>query len=813
MPRSLLLLFLLVSLLVTSRVDAHQGILNGGLTGAYFANPNLQGTPSFTRNDVRVRFAWNGAAPGGSQSGAFAAVPATGFSARWTGSLLAPGSGAYTFSVASSGPARLWLTAPGGSPVEIINYAGAATSTNSGQFILVGGQIYAIQFEFQDMASPAVAQLSWASPGGKAQVIETADHLGVNMTSTADWDGGRIFADAMRQSRGWCVVNSNCASLVPTDAQGWPTTDFLVIPVAGPTLLDGIYRVKFRGLAQVYLNFGYGYFIAGGVKYGATLPSGAGYDPTTNTTTAFMAITPTTSINVFINFTQTQRNASASINTGITEIHMMRPTAPGMATAYAATVLFNGALETVLAPFTTIRFMDYFSTNANAITTWSQRTLPATPSQAVPNGGAIEYAVMLANETGKDLWINIPLGTGPDYFVKLAQLLRYGSDGVNPYTAPQANPIYPPVQPNLDVYLEYSNEVWNFSFPQASANLALAEAEVAQGGSPLNFDGSTNVWYWGFRRVANEIVAISNAFRGVWGNAAMGTQIRPVLEWQGGNGQATADNELQLLWDYYDNADGLTHVQAPRPPSYYVWGAGGAWYYTVANPNASTLSEIYASGVVLPNNQPLDTEWAHAFGLAYAGYEGGFEVGGDNPTTLQLAAEIDPAATAAEAKGLNYYTSQTGGDLAMIYTVAGNSSYGLADPTVYNNTSPKLQAVAAYVAASPPGTTLGTKVAGPVTLTPPTADAAHEMWGPFGARASIGVGCWLNWTLNVATPGTYTISTDLGAVPGEAIFVDGLNVGNSGVTVALAAGLHGVHVRYLGAQGAITVSAVTLTPQ
>ena len=75
---------------------------------------------------------------------------------------------------------------------------------------------------------------------------------------------------------------------------------------------------------------------------------------------------------------------------------------------------------------------------------------------------------MLANETGRDLYINIPMAaTGwtpadaDSYVYKLAQLIRYGSDGVEPYTSPQADPAYPPLNPNLNVYVELSNEYWN----------------------------------------------------------------------------------------------------------------------------------------------------------------------------------------------------------------------------------------------------------------------------------------------------------------------------------------------------------------
>jgi hypothetical protein len=249
------------------------------------------------------------------------------------------------------------------------------------------------------------------------------------------------------------------------------------------------------------------------------------------------------------------------------------------------------------------------------------------------------------------------------------------------------------------------------------------------------------------------------------------------------------------------------------PPRYYVWGGGGAWYYTVNVPTAATIPEIYASSVVLPGSQPIDAQWAHAFGLAFAGYEGGFEIGGDQPTSLQLAANVDPAAKAAAASGLTYGAAETGEGLSLIYTIAGASAYGLADPTIYNGNSPKMQAVQAFVAAKPPANALGATVAGVATLTPPTADVAHGIFKPFGSTVHVGPRGWLNWTLNLTAAGAYTIATNLGALSGQAIFVDGIEVGNSGVAVPLSAGVHGVRVRYLGATGSLALSQVMLTPK
>jgi hypothetical protein len=799
---------IVLAMLLVGQGALGQGFTGGAITGAYFANPNLAGSPAFTRNDVRIRFAWNGMGPGGSLTPAFASVPASGFSARWTGTIVAPLSGTYQFSATTSGPGRLYLGLPGAAPQAVISYAGGTTATNTGSFAMTGGQLYAVSFEFQDLAAPAVAELNWSGPGVPLQAIEPAIRLGINTTSIADWDGTRMFADAIKQSRGWCTPSS-CAAPVPSDANGWPSADFLLIPVAGPTRLDGTYTLRFRGLAQVEIMFGYGSFSVGSTSYGAVLPSGAGYDAASNTTTASLAITPTDSINMFINFTATQRNPNKPTGSGLTKIRLMRPISPGSATAYMPSHLFTSGVKTAVAPFTTIRYMCYLNTNGSPIAQWSDRTLPAAPVQAVVNGGALEYAVMLANETGKDLWINVPVAADGAYIENLAKLLRYGSDGVTPYNSRQANPVYPPVQPNLNIYVEYSNEVWNFGFSQAETNLQLAEQEVAAGFSPLNFDGETNIYYWGWRRVAQQSVKISNIFREIWGNEAMGKKIRPVLEWQVGDGQATADEQLDFLADYYDNADGLTHVTSPQPPSYYLWGGGGGWYHSVNDQDAASIDAIYQSGLAPPTAVPIDAGWATSFGLVEAGYEGGFEIGGDQPTTLQLAANLDPRARGFYTSGLDYFFGQ-GGGLGMIFNIAGGSAYGLADPTIYDQSTPKFTAVTSLMTGPPPSLQFGNMVAGTVSLPTTAADIAHWIYGPLGSTVNIGTDQWINWTLNVTQPGTYTITTNLGAVAGQAISVDGQVIGNSGAAAMLKRGLHGIHVRNLGS-GSLALTNLTLT--
>ncbi len=144
-------------------------------------------------------------------------------------------------------------------------------------------------------------------------------------------------------------------------------------------------------------------------------------------------------------------------------------------------------------PLRFLRFMDWGATNGSPQMTWNDRRLPTHVTQTGtlnrrapaegfsgnrPTGVAYEYMVRLANEIGTDLWICVPHLADETYIRKLARLIRFGSDGVEPYTGPVASPVHPPLNPNLKVYLEYSNEIWSSgsSFPQG--NWAQAQANA-----------------------------------------------------------------------------------------------------------------------------------------------------------------------------------------------------------------------------------------------------------------------------------------------------------------------------------------------
>jgi RHS repeat-associated protein len=73
-----------------------------GLTARYFGNATLSGQSALERTNPVVNFDWAANSPD-------QALPADGFSARWSGQLAAPSGEAYTFYLYSGGGARLWV--------------------------------------------------------------------------------------------------------------------------------------------------------------------------------------------------------------------------------------------------------------------------------------------------------------------------------------------------------------------------------------------------------------------------------------------------------------------------------------------------------------------------------------------------------------------------------------------------------------------------------------------------------------------------------------------------------------------------------
>jgi hypothetical protein len=613
-----------VSFPVQVEAQVGGGTKGGGLLGQYFNNPDLAGSPAFSRRDVRVDFDWGSLIkPGGSlRQAGFRDLGADNYSVRWTGQILSRFSETYTFKVTADDGARLFIRPAGGEAAAVID-AWNAPATTTGTFALKKGVAYDIKLEYRETTGTARCVLKWSSRSTPEEVIEPLTPAGINAeTHKNEW-----FTDKVKVARdSYMGTDYNDPKTWPArDANGWPRGDFTQILWEGRPSSEtgGAYLLKFKGKAEVNGSFGDAKFRVGSTDYGQgkPLPAGAGYDEKTNTTTAFMDLRPN---NIFsLSMSRTQRTAQSAAGTGVTEIQVFMPTVEGGATPYDGTNEWRPDSLALYAPFTTLRMLTAnFVTHTSWVAhpdSWTddhqvqgKGTEQCYPRDTCRVGGnyaqqcsfwalrgfpSWERQVEICNLTGKDLYITINYKADADYVTKLAQLIRYGSDGINPYTSEQANPVFAPLNPNLKVYVEWSNEMWNFAFQQFFDLLTETRAILGNAGHAdrpiLTYDnidvaargdgGYNNEVVIMYRLLALKTAKAGDIFRTVFGEAGGPiNRVRPIFMFQYDNGASCVD-ALQMLDDWFNNADGKKHVANPQPINTYLWGGGGASYYGASN--------------------------------------------------------------------------------------------------------------------------------------------------------------------------------------------------------------------------------------
>ena len=197
---------------------------------------------------------------------------------------------------------------------------------------------------------------------------------------------------------------------------------------------------------------------------------------------------------------------------------------------------------------------------------------------------------------------------------------------------------------------------------------------------------------------------------------------------QAGHGQGTGGTQLQFLDDCFNNSDGVAHVPAPHPVSYFFWGGGGATYYTSNDDTASTVDGLFNSGIpdtgYAATNQ-ADTALMKGYGLKRVAYEGGWSVyNGSNGFssdvgTAAALAKFDGRATTAQENAHAVF-QQAGGDVNIFYTSsswAPTYIWSLTDE-IFNLTTPLFAAVTGIDSARAPAVTYGNTVSAsaPTTL-------------------------------------------------------------------------------------------------
>ena len=340
----------------------------------------------------------------------------------------------------------------------------------------------------------------------------------------------------------------------------------------------------------------------------------------------------------------------------------------------SATILFNPGFLERLRGYSVLRFVDWMQTNQSVVTKWSQRTPVTYQTWTAASGVPLEIMIELANRVGAHPWFNIPHQSDDTYARGFAQLVRTK------------------LKPELRVYLEHSNEVWNGQFPQ----FAYVVRKAAEQSVPLN-----NMQYHALR-TRN----LGRIFKLVLGS----NRVVAVLATQAGN-PATAQSGLSYLRSRFGNTLG---VDALAIAPYFAITPDPAAAPKIAAMSLDAFFD-YVRATALPtaigyvkSNRPVADE----YGLPLISYEGGQHMVGvfnaqhnEQLNNLFYAFNRSPRIRDLYLEYLEAW-KMAGGELFMHYTDVGNysiwGSWG-AQESIYQSreTAPKFDALMTFIEQNP----------------------------------------------------------------------------------------------------------------
>lgn len=291
---------------------------------------------------------------------------------------------------------------------------------------------------------------------------------GINLTSVVDYSTELVFTDAFKQAREWTVFNPAPGSAwdsglsVPLLPNGFPRE----IPYS-----DGVNPAQ--AVRALMLWDIQGHYPSG--KY-RLIVSGKGQVRLWGAANARFSCPVDTLVTV--NAANGGVVLEIERSLGTDPIKDVKFIYPQYVNSYQTQVFTTEFLH-FIKDFSCIRFMDWLRTNNSAVKNWSERSPENYYTQAKSTGVAWEYLIQLCNLSNKDAWICVPHAANDQYIQELAKLLKAK------------------LNPQLKIYLEYSNEVWNGIFTQ--------NAYAAEAGQTLGYSGQPweRAWKYTAKRSAD----------------------------------------------------------------------------------------------------------------------------------------------------------------------------------------------------------------------------------------------------------------------------------------------------------------------
>ncbi|MCB1554856.1 MAG: hypothetical protein KDJ14_13695 [Xanthomonadales bacterium] len=291
--------------------------------------------------------------------------------------------------------------------------------------------------------APALAFFESGFEDGEGPVSRPG--LGTNLESVVDFAAAYPFADFFKQSRPWItasqtVFDTDDADQLDLDADGWvqslpactanPNQFCIARTVfnsAGSPWPDGLYTVVYDGNGTITYGLN-------AQKVEAQSQPGRDVVDVDGNGIWILDVTATAAAP---NHIRNIRVFPPGIN----------PDSPPM---------FHPDFTARLTPYRAVRFMDWMNTNGggfigppNDQENFGDRALVSDAHWSRFAGVPLEVMVGLANEAQLEPWFTLPHRATDDYITQFATIVRNQLD------------------PDLVVYVEHSNEVWN-NFPQGN---------------------------------------------------------------------------------------------------------------------------------------------------------------------------------------------------------------------------------------------------------------------------------------------------------------------------------------------------------
>lgn len=277
-------------------------------------------------------------------------------------------------------------------------------------------------------------------------------NIGTNLGGPSDWGVSWPYADIMKFSRTWITANSvwidggenrwdtQLLNKIPKDTNGYPLKLPFHIEEAETTQIvrtvwantyqmpPGRYTVLYEGEGKIEVGFDAINidYQDGRIEFDLKDEDRDGI--------IYLAIMESKESN------------------HIRNIRVMLPHTENLIThsgmEYHKNVPFNPVWMQKVKNFGALRFMDWAHTNNSKVETWEDRSKQANYTWTGSGGIPYEEYIRICNRIKADAWVCVPHLATDNHIRKMAELFKDNLD------------------PDLTVYVEYSNEIWNWMFDQ-----------------------------------------------------------------------------------------------------------------------------------------------------------------------------------------------------------------------------------------------------------------------------------------------------------------------------------------------------------